>query len=264
MRRNIFVYVSLALGAGGLLAEHCVAQDPAERLDHYRVVPRLSRLRLTGGFAGFNALYRVSGEYDFRRHASPNGDAAFESAEVWGSIISDDPAPAVVIDVDEVLDLEGLTGMALPVAAPFDVYRFHSNRPPDEPSVELFAAVIGPWIFLRGGTMPPPGGADFFNYHIRALARSSPFADINEDGTVDAADYVALRSSGQMGGGEGMAGYAEWRQQFGETAPDMDAVDRAMSAAVGSYLAAAAVPEPASLMLAVCAGVLIVGVPRRR
>jgi hypothetical protein len=44
----------------------------------------------------------------------------------------------------------------------------------------------------------------------------------------------------------------------------MDAVDRAMSAAVGSYLAAAAVPEPASLMLAMCGGVLIVGVRRRR
>jgi hypothetical protein len=248
----------------GLTAKCSVAQDPSEILDHYRLVPRLSMLHQTGGIAGIDLRYRLLGEYDFRHGTSWTAKAAFENAEIWGSIISDLPTPAYVIDVDEILNLEGLNGEALPVGAPFDVYQFRGLTS-DGSSVELLAAVIGPWMYLRGATQPPPGSADYFTYHLRALARSGPFADFNGDGVVDAADYIVLRRTGGAGGDEvtAGAGFAEWRQLFGETVPDVTAMDAMMSAAVASLVTAAAVPEPACLSLAICGGFLIVCLRRR-
>jgi hypothetical protein len=264
MKRILLVCLLVVSVAGGLAAQRSVAQEPADILDHFRLIPRLSTLRQTGGFAGVDLRYRLTGEYDLRRGTRLNRMAAFENAEVWGSLISDLPTPAVVIDVDEILNLEGLKGTALPVAAPFDIYRFEGLAP-DESSVELFAAVLGRWMFIRGGTQPPPGSADFFEYHIRALARSgpAPFADINEDGSVDAADYVAWRDSVRTSGDDGSAGYADWRHQFGEAVPDMAAIDVAMSSAMASFVAAASVPEPTCLNLAIGAGFLIAGRRRR-
>jgi hypothetical protein len=259
----LLVYLSVVTVAAGTTAQPSVAQDPAEIIDHFRLLPRFSTLRQTGGFAGVDWRYRLTGEYDFRHGIGPKADAAFENAEVWGSLISDEPTPAIVIDVDEILNLEGLNGTALPVAAPFDVYQFRGQAP-DESSVELYAAVLGPWMFLRGWTEPPPGSADFFVYHIRALARSRPFADVNEDGTVDAADYVAMRDSGQIGPGDRTAGYADWRRQFGEAVPDLTVIDAALGAAVASSVAAAAVPEPTSIMLAVFGGLLTAGLRRTK
>jgi hypothetical protein len=263
MKRLLVVWLSVFLC--GLVAERAPAQDPAEILQHFRLVPRLSRLHKTGGFAGVNERYRLMGEFDLNRSTDRLAKASFEEAEIWGSLISDGPTPAVVIDVDEILNLEGLSGMQLPVAAPFDVYRFRGELP-DESSVELFAALAGPWIYLHGGTQPPPGGADFFEYDIRALGRSRPFADFNADGAVDAADYVLRRDSGWVSGEPETAGagLADWQQQFGETVPDMAKMEVALSAAVASFVSSASVPEPTCLGLVVAGGVFLAGLRRRR
>jgi len=94
-------------------------QDPADIVSHYRILPRLSVLRESGGFAGIDRRYRVMGKFDLRTQVGNwTGNASFEHAEVWGSQISDGPVPAVVIDVDQILNLEGLGGEVLPVAAP--------------------------------------------------------------------------------------------------------------------------------------------------
>jgi hypothetical protein len=70
--------------------------------------------------------------------------------------------------------------------------------------------------------------------------------DYNNDGTVNAADYVVWRKSNI----NGTAGYNTWRTNFGRTA--------ASGAGAGSLAGAAAVPEPASWCLcAVCAIVVI-------
>jgi len=45
----------LALAASGLVASASRAQDPAEILDHYRLLPRYSTLHQTGGIAGLVA-----------------------------------------------------------------------------------------------------------------------------------------------------------------------------------------------------------------
>ena len=272
MKRFFLVCLIVVPAAGGLITQSSRAQDPAEILDHYRLLPRLSTLHQTGGIAGIDQRYRLIGKYDFRHGSGWTAKASFENAEIWGSLISDLPAPAYVIDVDEILNLEGLRGEALPVAAPFDVYQF-SGLTSDGSSVELLAAVIGPWMYLRGATQPPAGSADYFTYHIQALARSRPFADFNGNGVVDAADYVMLRNSDAAGSGVGIAGnddvtagagLAEWAQQFGETVPDLTTMDAVMGAAMGSLVTTAAVPEPASVSMAVFGGLILAGLRRRR
>jgi len=271
MKRFFFVCLMVVSAAGGLITPSSRAQDPAEILDHYRLLPRHSVLHQTGGIAGIDQRYRLIGKYDFRHGSGWTAKASFENAEIWGSVISDLPMPAYVIDVDEILNLEGLHGEALPVAAPFDVYQF-SGLTMDGSSVELLASVIGPWMYLRGATQPPAGSADYFTYHIRALARSRPFADFNGDGVVDAADYVMLRNS-DAGSGTGIAGdddvtagagFAEWTQQFGETVPDLSMMDAMIGAAMGSTVTTAAVPEPAFVSMAVLGGLILAGLRRRR
>ncbi len=63
--------------------------------------------------------------------------------------------------------------------------------------------------------------------------------DFNDDGTVDAGDYVTwLKSPGTFGGSP--AGYNLWRANFGNTAPGA-------GASIGST--GGAVPEPSSIIL---------------
>jgi hypothetical protein len=95
-------------------------------------------------------------------------------------------------------------------------------------------------------------------YQLKALARKGPFADMNADGGVDAADYALLRKSGLAGGTDAAAGasFADWRQQFGETLPDLNAMDAVITAAAGSGLAGSSVPEPTCVWLAIAAGIL--------
>jgi hypothetical protein len=119
--------------------------------------------------------------------------------------------------------------------------------------------------------MAPPGSADFFEYELRMVARSRPFADFNGDGVVNAADYTVLRNSGGLSGAgtadaddvTAGAGYAEWKVQFGETIPDFAAIDATMSAAAAGFGAASVVPEPTAIGLALLGGVLLAYVRRR-
>jgi hypothetical protein len=248
------------------MASLSCAQDPVDVLRHFRLIPRLSTLHSTGA-EGPDMRYRLIGEYDFRHGRDWPIKASFENAEIWGSAISDLPTPAIVLDVDELLNLQGLQGEALPVAAPFDVYRFQGTTS-DGSSVDLFASVLGPWMFVRGSTEPPPI-IDFPTHRFQWVARSRPFADLNGDGVVDTADFVVLRraESQRLGIGseeDGTAGvsYADWSQQFGETLPDFGAMEAAMSSAMAS-VAGAAVPEP-SVSVALLGAISVAVFGRRR
>jgi hypothetical protein len=66
--------------------------------------------------------------------------------------------------------------------------------------------------------------------------------DYNNDGSVDAADYVVWRKNDI----NGQQGYDDWRTNFGRTTGS------------GSALTSAAVPEPTSIALLV-AGLLAIG-----
>jgi hypothetical protein len=88
---------------------------------------------------------------------------------------------------------------------------------------------------------------------LSLMAKAILSGDYNRDGVVDAADYVAWRRAlgenvtaynGADGDGDGVidnGDYDVWRAYFGATA-----------AAAGSFTTSA-VPEPASLLLAICA-----------
>ena len=264
MRRLFLAYLSAVLVVASVTTQRGVAQQDVSILDHYRVLPRQSTLHQTGGFAGLDSLYRVSGDYGFAHSFSPAIGAKFVDANLWGTPISPGPTAAYVIDVDRLLNLDGLEGKRLPVASVFDVYQFQ-GKSADGSAVNLYASILGPWMYLRGGTQPPVGSADYFVYQLRALARKGPFADINGDGVVDASDHALLRKSGLAGGTDTATGasFADWRQQFGETLPDLNAMDAIITAAAGSGVSASSVPEPACMALLLLAGALVGGWRRR-
>lgn len=254
----LFVVVATFCGLG---ISNVPAQSPPDYLSHYKLVPRASVLHQTGGFAGVDQYYRLLGSYDLHRTLGWTGTASFENAEVWGSIVSPFPAIAIALDVDQLLNLEGLKGVALPVAAPFDVYEF-TGKTNDGSSVRLLGSLIGPWMYLRGGTRPPEGSADFFKYDIHALALSRPFADLNEDGTVDSADYILLRRSvAAVSAGDG-ASISDWAQQFGEQLPDLSVYDAVLGASLNGP-GPSAVPEPATWSLLLL-GCVVLNIRRRR
>jgi hypothetical protein len=252
------------VAAGVALGVASIGWAQIERPDvlrHYRVLPRLSVVHQTGGFAGVDWRWRVMGEYDLARGPSTVSQVSFKNAELWGSLISKDPVPAIALDVDQTFNLEGLTGKVLPTMGPFPVYEFRGTTQ-DDSKVHLLAAVFGPWMFMRGGVVPPDGGSDYFTYHMRAVARSRPFADMNDDGTVDAADYVLLRKFGNAAGVDGVTA-ADWSQQFGERAPDLGIMDGMLNSAMGSLGPAANVPEPTAIGLVFIAGLMTVARRRR-
>jgi hypothetical protein len=116
-------------------------------------------------------------------------------------------------------------------------------------------------MYLRGGTSPPPGGADFIDYHIRAIARIGRPADFNDDGVVDRRDLADWSS--QFGKTLAGGDFLEWQRQLGDRTPSVDEMEAQLEAALTS--AAAAVPEPGSAALMLL-GVALVrrSAPRRR
>jgi hypothetical protein len=253
---------------GGLLNQSSRGQDPVEILEHYRLLPRVSVLHQTGGIAGVDQRYRLTGEYDFRHGLRPLSTAGFENSEIWGSLISDLPTPAFVIDVDEILNIDGLEGKSLPSRGPLDLYEFR-GKTGDGSSIHAHAAVLGRWMYMRGFTEPPPNSADFFEYRFKTLARRGPSADVNDDGVVDAADFVAMRDVDGVGRNFRKdlsigADLSEWRRQFGEATPDLTVMDTMLSSALASFVTVASVPEPTSLSLAFVAGILVAVLLRRR
>ena len=238
----------------------------------YRFLPKLSVLNETGGFAGVDVDYRVMGTFDFTVDPvsiaiwPPQRSAKFSNVNAWAS----HPILAYVLPLDQTLNLSELTGRQLPVAAPFDVYRF-DGKTDDGSAVELYAAQIGPWLRLRGATTAPPGSADFFEYDLSAVARRMPLADFDGSDLVDDADLAKWSSRFGLkstsldglaqgdGNGDGVtdgADFLAWQRQVGEEVPNVAGLDAMVDAALATLAAttasAAVVPEPSALALLVC------------
>jgi hypothetical protein len=235
---------------------------------HYRILPNRSAIVKTGGFAGVNSRYPLHGEFDFTERwaevmrATATGAvctsellAHFENANVYAPL---GPMLPAFIDVDQLLNLEGLWGERLPLGAPYDVYRFTGiindgipASPLESSTIELFAAQAGPWMYLWGETTPPPDSADFFSYGIKAVARTGRWSDWNNDGVVDAADYTVIRdmqSNPLANPLDWTTTYSDWQSQFGERAPDIDAMIASVRLAIATS-SSQTIPEPSCLVL---------------
>jgi hypothetical protein len=94
-----------------------------------------------------------------------------------------------------------------------------------------------------------PGGGGGYTYLRAEPPASSPPGDYNNNGVVDAADYVLWRKNPANFGGA--AGYNVWRTHFGQTAGSGSGVN-----------ANAAVPEPSTLFLLIV-GILAICSSRR-
>jgi hypothetical protein len=267
-----------------VVALAATSQAQTVSVDHYRFLPRLSVLNQSGGIGGFDVDFRVMGKFDFTVELGPTDVwppqhvAKFTNVDAWAS----HPILAYVLPLDQTLNLSGLTGWQLPVAAPFDVYRFDGTTQ-DGSSVKLIAAEIGPWLHLRGETTPPPGSADYFEYELKAVARRTPFADFTQDDAVDNADLArwssrfGLKASALEGLAQGDANedgiadgadFLQWQRQAGEVAPALASLDAMVDAALATLATAktasiAAVPEPTTLGLGVC-GIAFIVLRRRR
>jgi hypothetical protein len=95
-------------------------------------------------------------------------------------------------------------------------------------------------ILVTGATVTtdPDQGA-FFDDLMLTLASGALPGDYNQDGKVDAADYVVWRKNPTAHGGD-PGGYNTWRMNFGAMA----------GSGSGNLLSGGAVPEPAGLTLA--------------
>jgi hypothetical protein len=96
------------------------------------------------------------------------------------------------------------------------------------------------------------------NFKLEVLGSNAGVpGDYNNDGTVNAADYVLWRKGGTLAnevadvGTISAADYAEWRARFGNTSGS------------GTSLGGSAVPEPGSPLLLLIGGLLVAGTQRR-
>lgn len=284
MKRALLV-VGVALSCLPLLWAELAYGDPPDILRSYRFLPHHSTLEQTGGIAGVDLPYSVSGTFDlvtgweYVEDPKPISIRPFARFENVDARAGNPLLDAVPLDLDRVLNLSGLKGSQLPVASPFDVFKFEGTTD-DGSAVKLFGSFLGSWLYLRGGTEPPPGSADFFVYQINALARQIPFADFNQDDAVDVGDLKswashfgpALAAAGDLLGwgdanSDGVvdgADFLAWQQQVGETPPAMKALNGMFNAALATLPAASAVPEPAALGVALVGALLLASRRRSR
>lgn len=271
---------------GGMVVASWMQSAAAQTVstDRYQFLPKLSVLNQTGGFAGVDVDFRVMGRFDFNVETGPTDVwpieyvANFTNVNAWAS----HPILAYVMPLDQTLNLSELTGRQLPVAAPFDVYRF-DGKTDDGSTVELYAAQIGPWLHLRGTTEAPQGSADYFEYELKAVARRLPFADFDGSDAVDAGDLAkwssrfGLKSTTLDGlsegdvNGDGVADgadFLQWQRQVGEVAPTLASLDAMVDAALATATTASTasvvgVPEPSAAALGLLGSVAIIRRRRR-
>jgi hypothetical protein len=99
------------------------------------------------------------------------------------------------------------------------------------PAINSGTSFLAPLFDLDGRSRPVGAAFDIGAYEW--FASQLP-GDINEDGAVDTADFIAWRRAGGTA-----AEYNQWRANFGETGG-------------GGSGHAAATPEPAAFLLALC------------
>ena len=245
------------------VAAPAVAQPP-DLLRSYEFLTRHSTLTVSGGIAGWYFELPIHGGFDFvtgfrRDLHTLDPYAAFLNVEAEG-INPTDFGP-YSFDVDDSLNLSGLDGEPLPVAAPFNLYHFQGEDLQGAP-VELYVAELGRWLYMKGRN--DPGCCDMFSFGIKALARQTPHPDFNRDGVVDRLDLDLWEAHAGIDDGADADGngtsdgidFLVLQREFGSAAPSTDYFDAMISAALAGG-ALATVPEPGSMALALLGCVLM-------
>lgn len=251
------------------LSPQRLCADPPDILGSYRFAPRISTIAPVDSPEN---EFNVYGTFDFIRGWEYVGKpptitryADFENVQAWAQNPWSLTPP---LSVDGIFNLSGLKGELLPTASIFDVYKFDGKNIEGD-RVELFASVLGRWLYLRGHTEfvdHPDRG-----WQMNAFARQRPFADFDEDGDVDADDLTAWNDRAGLWVGmndadgdelQTGADFLYWQQQVGETPPRTADFDAAINAALAA--SAGSVPEPATLTLLVAAAMRALASRRRR
>ena len=254
------------------------AAQPPDLLRNYRFLPRRSSLDVTGGFAGIEqkffpfGTFGITTGYDygptdvFPPRLIPHAEFVIEPWESW--LVPDSPL-TYVWETDRTLNLTGLEG-TFRAGEPNRMF-FRGEDGQGQP-FKLMAVQRGRLLHLVGEN--DPGCCDFFNYRFDAFAYQTPYADFNLDGRVDHGDMDRLLANigthanatfdqGDADGDGDVDGddFLLWQAEIGAATP--------LSAFEGDSLAdaqfgAAAVPEPASLVLWLAGGMLLTSWHARR
>ena len=259
---RISILVALAICTFAVQAT--VAQPP-DMLRNYRFLPRHSVLHVQGGFGGFDIDANVEGHFAFvngYRIEFPNIKSYAAFRHVDAVAINPTDFGPYSFDLDATLNLSGLEGEQLPVAAPFDVFKFRGHEGQEAP-MDLTVIRLGRWLYMRGSNDAPC--CDFFDYEIEAIARQIPYADFTRDDYIDRRDLIAwIRSFGRDGHGDSDndldsdgGDFLNWQRGYGEEMPSME-MFASLAAISAQQAALSAVPEPGTVALltviAICSG----------
>jgi hypothetical protein len=262
--------IAVAVIFDALIAQ--ASAQPPEILRDYRFVPSHSDIHVSGGSPGYNMDLSVAGKFGlvtgYEYGISPT--AHIPTLEPYAKLVdvqailfnplSAAPLPVPGWDLDETLNLSGLTGTFSDPA----LLHFSGVDGQGIP-IKLDASLRGSLLHLTGMNYLPPtclSCTQFVGYEVNALAVTRPYADFNLDGVIDGADFSIWRDN--MGletaasfehgdaNGDGIvdaADYVIWRHTVGPTT--------SFGAFAESGASVNVVPEPTTIALALAGAVFL-------
>jgi len=264
-----------------LMAVGDAAASHPDILYNYRFIPSHSTLEVTGGFAGIEETFHPFGKFGLVTGyeegytclaigcpPAPTHVPYAEFLDVRSWLVPDGPRD-FVWNTDETLNLSGLNG-TFRMGEPNRLF-FRGVDGQGQP-FRLMAVQRGRLLHIMGEN--DPGCCDFFKYRFDAFAHLAPYADFNLDGRVDHDDMDRLLANigtygnatleqGDADGDGDVDGndFLTWQAEIG-TATSLSAF--ASDTFVDAGFGAAAVPEPAALVLSIAGAMLLMSWYLRR
>ena len=265
-----FVPLAVAVIFEALLGR--ASAQPPDILRDYRFVPSHSDVHVSGGSPGYNMDLTIAGKfglvtgYDYGSSPTAHIPTLVPYAKfvdvhaILFNPLSAAPLPLPGWDLDETLNLSGLTGTFSDPA----LLHFSGVDGQGIP-IKLDATLRGPFLHLAGMNYLPPTCftcAQFVGYKVDALALIRPYADFNLDGAIDGADFSIWRAN--MGvdtdasfehgdaNGDGIvdaADYVIWRHTMGPAT--------SLGSFASSGIGESVVPEPTTIGLALAGTLLL-------
>jgi len=147
-----------------ILVAVCVICRPANAdTNIYIFDTSQSTVTQTGGFAGVNITYAVTGQFRLR----VNSDLDVSSFEMVDANLADETGAVYGPSLDEIFNMTGLAGIIVD-----DTTIQFEGKTADgtESDVRLKLSFMKDSAHLTGNTTPPPNSADLFLYDVNAVA----------------------------------------------------------------------------------------------